>query len=67
MRALVLDIDSAPIGKSLLDRGLLVNACDKTALRFLPPFVLTDDELAQGLHLLDEALTEAQSSPDPAS
>ncbi len=60
MQALVLTIDSAPLARGLLDRGLLVNAAGGNALRLLPPFVLSDAELAQGLHCIDEQLTHAE-------
>ncbi|MEZ5989420.1 MAG: acetylornithine transaminase [Planctomycetota bacterium] len=59
MQALVLEEDAAPIYQALLDRRLLVNACGKRVLRFLPPYVVTDDELDEGLAILAEVLDPA--------
>ncbi|MAE76788.1 MAG: hypothetical protein CMJ85_07975 [Planctomycetes bacterium] len=56
MQALVLNVQSAPIGTALLERGLLVNATAGNVLRFLPPFVLTEQELDEGLALIDAEL-----------
>jgi 4-aminobutyrate aminotransferase-like enzyme len=43
------------------DRGLLLLACGLygNVIRLLPPLTITDDELAEGLALLDEAATAA--------
>ena len=41
------DRTGADIARSCLDRGLVVNGVTPTALRIAPPFVITDDHIAE--------------------
>jgi acetylornithine/N-succinyldiaminopimelate aminotransferase len=41
-----------------LEAGLLVNAVKPTALRFVPPYVVTDDELDRAVDIVEQALTK---------
>jgi len=41
--------------------GLFANG-----IRFLPPLVITDDELHEGLEVVEQALTEVESTMQPA-
>ncbi len=39
------------------ERGLLLVTAGEHTLRFLPPLVITKDELARGLEILESAIT----------
>ncbi len=59
MLAIELDQPSAPINQGLLERGLLANALAETALRFLPPFIVGNEEIDEALWILDQSLQPA--------
>ncbi|MGB6942931.1 MAG: aminotransferase class III-fold pyridoxal phosphate-dependent enzyme, partial [Bryobacteraceae bacterium] len=40
-----------------LERGLLLNCTHDTVLRLLPPYILTSDQAAQLLDILDDVLS----------
>ena len=46
---------AAIIGRAF-ERGLLMVSAGEHTLRFLPPLVITKDELASGLEILEAAL-----------
>ncbi|MGZ4839886.1 MAG: hypothetical protein ACXVZR_15155, partial [Terriglobales bacterium] len=52
-------------GKGVVDaclaRGLVINCTHDTVLRFLPPFIITEKQVDEGVKLLDQALTEVES------
>ncbi|WP_164017019.1 aspartate aminotransferase family protein [Pyxidicoccus trucidator] len=54
---LELDRDVAPVIASLREAGLLVNAAGERTVRFAPPFIVTRDELDQGLAIVERVLT----------
>lgn len=54
-----LDRPAAPVVDAALQLGLLVNRTSNTVVRLLPPFVITKDEVDEGVELLDRALTAA--------
>jgi predicted acetylornithine/succinylornithine family transaminase len=54
-----LDRPAAPVVDAALQLGLLVNRTSNTVVRLLPPFVITKDEVDEGIDLLDRALTAA--------
>lgn len=56
MLAIDLDQPSAPVNERLLQSGLLANSLAETALRFLPPFIVQDEEIDEALDLLDQSL-----------
>jgi predicted acetylornithine/succinylornithine family transaminase len=62
---------SEPIAKEVAaaaqDRGLLVNAVRPDAIRLAPPLLVSDDELAAALVILDGVLGELASAGSPAS
>ncbi len=62
MLALELEVPAAPVLDALLGEGVLANAVTETALRFLPPYVLTDDEREEALSILDRALDAADAT-----
>ena len=44
------------IASACLEQGLVVNGVTPTALRFAPPFVISDEQLAEGCSILAEVL-----------
>ena len=66
MRGLELDRDAAAIVPAGLKRGVVVNRTAENVIRLLPPFVITEAELDEGLSRLDLALTDFASNGDPA-
>ena len=47
---------SSEVQKKALEAGLLMSTAGKNTLRFLPPLVITDDEIEQGLKILKNVL-----------
>lgn len=59
MRALLFEEDrAADVAARCLRRGLLVNAVRPNAIRFLPPLVVTEEDIDEGLARLDLALAD---------
>ncbi len=58
-------IDAKAVAVDLLSKGLIVNAVSPTALRFAPPLIVSESEIAQAVELLSSVLvthlTKAQS------
>jgi len=48
--------DAAPLVTAALDRGLLVNRTATTVIRLLPPYVVTEQDIDEGLAMLDDAI-----------
>jgi predicted acetylornithine/succinylornithine family transaminase len=48
--------DAAPLVTAALERGLLVNRTATTVIRLLPPYVVTEQDVNEGLALLDDAI-----------
>lgn len=65
MQALVLETPSAPVNARLQEHGLLANACGGTALRFLPPYIVSDDDIDEALRILEDVLTAEDQPPLP--
>lgn len=53
-----LRVDAAPFVEAALGRGLLINRTSTTVLRLLPPFVITEAEVAESLSQLDAVLAD---------
>ncbi len=49
--------DCAPIITRLREQGLLVNAAGEKTVRFAPAYIVTREELDEGLRILERALT----------
>jgi acetylornithine/N-succinyldiaminopimelate aminotransferase len=47
---------SEAVVKECLEMGLLVNAVKPTALRFIPPFVVTEEEINRAVDIVEQAL-----------
>jgi acetylornithine/succinyldiaminopimelate/putrescine aminotransferase len=48
--------EAAPVVAAALSRGVVVNRTAETVVRLLPPLVITEDELDEGLSGLEAAL-----------
>jgi acetylornithine/succinyldiaminopimelate/putrescine aminotransferase len=56
MWGLELTRDAAPIVPAALERGVVVNRTAERVVRLLPPLIITDTEIDEGLSRLDAAL-----------
>jgi acetylornithine/succinyldiaminopimelate/putrescine aminotransferase len=56
MWGLELTRDAAPVVPAGLERGVVVNRTAETVVRLLPPLVITEAEVDEGLARLDAAL-----------
>ena len=48
--------DPTPVVTAARERGLIVITCGTDTLRFVPPLVISEDEIEQGLCILEEAM-----------
>lgn len=62
MRGIELDIDAGPIVPAGLKRGVVVNRTAGNVIRLLPPYVITEAELDEGLDKLELALGDITST-----
>ena len=62
MRGIELDRDAAAIVPAGLKRGVIVNRTAENVIRLLPPFVITEADLDEGLARLDLALGDITAS-----
>ena len=51
-----INIDAWPVLETAVTRGLLILAAGKQTLRLLPPYIISDAEIEQGLAILKECL-----------
>ena len=51
-----------PVVPAALERGLIVNRTAERVVRMLPPYVITEVEIAEALSRLDAALTAVQGA-----
>jgi acetylornithine aminotransferase/acetylornithine/N-succinyldiaminopimelate aminotransferase len=58
MRGIELNTDAASVVPAGLKHGVVVNRTAENVIRLLPPYVITETELDEGLGRLDRALTE---------
>jgi acetylornithine aminotransferase/acetylornithine/N-succinyldiaminopimelate aminotransferase len=58
MRGIELNIDAAAVVPAGLKHGVVVNRTADNVIRLLPPYVITEAELDEGLARLDRALTD---------
>jgi acetylornithine/succinyldiaminopimelate/putrescine aminotransferase len=56
-----LTIPGAEIVNKCLEQGVLINCVQNNVLRFLPPLIVTNDEVDRVVALLDEVLKLSQS------
>ena len=55
-----LRVDAAPVVQAALDRGLIVNRTSGTVVRLLPPYIVTERDVDEGMSILKEALHAAK-------
>jgi acetylornithine/N-succinyldiaminopimelate aminotransferase len=56
-----LKIDGAPVVKQCMQKGFLINCIQDRILRFIPPLVITKDEIDQLIECLDGILAKGQT------
>jgi acetylornithine aminotransferase len=57
-----LKIDGGPVVTRCMEKGILINCIQDNILRFIPPLVISNDEIDELIECLDTILTEAVSS-----
>jgi acetylornithine/N-succinyldiaminopimelate aminotransferase len=50
--------DAKAVQAAVLDRGVVTNAVTGSALRIAPPFIVTDDEIAEAVDIIGDVLAE---------
>ena len=53
--------DPTPIVTAARERGLLIITCGTNTLRFVPPLIISEEEIAEGLEKLEQAMEVALS------
>ncbi len=53
-----LDFEGKEIANKCIERGLLINCTAGTFIRFLPPLTVTEEEIEEGVDVLDSVLGE---------
>lgn len=53
---------AAEIARTCLDRGLILNGVTPTALRLAPPFILTDDEVAEAVGIISSVIAHPEGT-----
>ena len=51
-----LDADPTPIVTAARERGLLIITCGTNTLRFVPPLIISEKEIDEGMRILEEAM-----------
>lgn len=54
--------DPTPIVTAARERGLLIITCGTNTLRFVPPLIISDEEIEEGLVILEQAMDVALNS-----
>ena len=57
MLAVELNVPGKDYVRQMLDRGFIINCTHETALRFLPPFIITAKQVDKVVRALREVLT----------
>jgi len=60
MLGLDLDVEGAPYVTEALEQGLLINCTHEHILRLLPPFILTTQQVKEGLSKLDSVFAKTE-------
>lgn len=61
---LAVGIDAKAVAGDLLQRGLIVNAVSPTSLRFAPPLIVSESEIAKAVDLLSAVLADHLSKAE---
>ncbi len=62
-----LDVEGAPYVAEALKQGLLINCTHDHILRFLPPFILTAQQVKEGLSKIESVLARTERPAKPAA
>jgi acetylornithine aminotransferase len=57
-----LKIDGGPVVAKCMGKGILINCIQDNILRFIPPLIISKEEIDELIECLDTILTEAGSS-----
>jgi acetylornithine aminotransferase len=57
-----LKIDGRPVVTQCMENGFLINCIQENILRFIPPLIISTEEIDQLVKCLDQILTQAESS-----
>jgi len=57
-----LKIDGAPLVKQCMQKGFLINCIQDRILRFIPPLIISEEEIDELVECLDGILTDAESA-----
>jgi acetylornithine/N-succinyldiaminopimelate aminotransferase len=57
-----LKIDGRPLVTQCMENGFLINCIQEKILRFIPPLIISTEEIGQLVECLDQILTQAESS-----
>jgi len=60
---LQLNSDPTPVVTAARERGLLVITCGTNTLRFVPPLIISNEEIDQGMEILEQAMTAVFREP----
>jgi acetylornithine/N-succinyldiaminopimelate aminotransferase len=60
-----LKIEGRPLVMQCMQKGFLINCIQDTILRFIPPLIISTEEIDQLVECLDQVLTQAESSWQP--
>ncbi|KAL8810782.1 MAG: hypothetical protein Q9223_007679 [Gallowayella weberi] len=55
--------DPTPIVTAARERGLLIITCGTNTLRFVPPLIISEAEIEEGLRILEQAMDAAFTTP----
>jgi len=58
MLGMELSIEGADIVRGCMDNGLLINCTCDNVLRFVPPLIITEEDIDQAVHILDEVMRD---------
>lgn len=61
---LQLSQDPTPVVTAARERGLLIITCGTNTLRFVPPLIITEAEINQGMNILADAMRAVFKSPE---
>lgn len=56
MLACALTIDGADIVKTCQERGLLINCTGGKTIRFVPPLIITQEDIDMAISILDKVM-----------
>ena len=58
-----LSSDPTPVVTAARERGLLIITCGTNTLRFVPPLIISEEEIEKGMGILEEAMSAVFEQP----